>query len=131
MEVKIQFQWLRHRWAKPTDHMDITVGENSMKTMAESQIKHVKQGCPPPTHPDGGKIVAIRVSDNVPLMSGHTFILTMSAEDAVKCKIMLDLQWALITIAAMSGGAEYPELLPSVDDFDAMMQGTAEADLGF
>ncbi|UPK97154.1 hypothetical protein LCI18_008089 [Fusarium solani-melongenae] len=36
----------------------------------------------------------------------------MPAEDAGRFKHMLDLQWACIVVAALSGAAEYPDLLP-------------------
>ncbi|KAM0493649.1 hypothetical protein ACHAP8_009092 [Fusarium lateritium] len=36
----------------------------------------------------------------------------MSTEDAEKCKAMLDLAWALDIVAASSGAAQWPNLLP-------------------
>ncbi|CAF3645114.1 hypothetical protein SNK03_010299 [Fusarium graminearum] len=40
----------------------------------------------------------------------------MLPDDAKKCKIMLDLAWALSVIAAMSGAVEWPDHLP--DQYD-------------
>ncbi len=50
--------------------------------------------------------------------SGHTFDISMEAEDAVKMKSMLDLQWASIQLATMSGAAGSPEFLVDSDDED-------------
>ncbi|KAF5228418.1 hypothetical protein FAUST_11087 [Fusarium austroamericanum] len=46
------------------------------------------------------------------IISGHTVALSMPESNALKCKLTLDLHWNLTYIAAMSGGAEHPDLLP-------------------
>jgi hypothetical protein len=105
-EVVIQFHWLHRRWAKPNVEMSIMTGDDSMKNMAETQIKHEQDGRPPPTPQEGdGVIGAVRVDTCMPLTSGHIFTITMSEQDALNCKMVLDLQWYLISITAMSGGA--------------------------
>ncbi|OBS29494.1 hypothetical protein FPOA_03431 [Fusarium poae] len=108
-EVQIKFHWLNRRWGKPNTIMNIHSGQDSMASFAESQINFLKEGCPPPTF-ENDTIGAVRVKDT--LISGHLFTVTMpSLEDATSCKLMLDLQWVLIRIAAMSGAVGYPELL--------------------
>jgi hypothetical protein len=49
----------------------------------------------------------------------------MPQNDALDCELMLDFRWCLIQVAAISGGAEHPELLPNDTDWDEMMQNTA------
>lgn len=48
-----------------------------------------------------------------PLLSGHRFQNTMANEEAGKMKAMIDLQWACVNIASMSGAADWP---PFTDD---------------
>ncbi|RGP70118.1 transcription factor [Fusarium sporotrichioides] len=95
-------------------------GDNSMKNVAETQIQHENNGCPPPTHPGGWRIAATHI-DSSPVILGDTFTITMSERDVTKCKMMLDLQWFIMSIAAMSGAAGYPDLLPIVKDTQAMI----------
>ncbi|OBS29466.1 hypothetical protein FPOA_03403 [Fusarium poae] len=94
--------------------MATVAGVNGMKDMIKTQLQHEKEGRPPSIHPGGWKIGAAH-ADNSPIISGHTFTITMSEEDARRCKMMLDLQWFMMSIAAMSGAAGYPELLPPPD----------------
>ncbi|OBS29484.1 hypothetical protein FPOA_03421 [Fusarium poae] len=99
-DVRIQFNWLYRRSGSPNRLINLENDANGMKEMAEMQIKHEDNGGPAP-------------KDSEPsIVSGHTVIIKMPQNDAMKCKLMLDLQWNLACIAAMSGGAEYPELLP-------------------
>ncbi|OBS29465.1 hypothetical protein FPOA_03402 [Fusarium poae] len=97
-KVEIQFNWLKRRIGKPTDKIAI-IGSNSMQEMAEEQIRYEDNNNPAPeTH--------------ILINSGHIITLIMPIDDAKICKVIIDLQWHLIQIAAMSGGAEHPELLP-------------------
>lgn len=109
-EVEVEFHWLYLRFRKPNEEMDIITDENDMKNMVEAQLKHEKEGCPPFI---GASDIATGSYNSNPIFSGNTFTTTMSEEDAHKFKMMLDLRWFIISIAAMSGAAGYPELLPS------------------
>ncbi|QPC77879.1 hypothetical protein HYE68_008631 [Fusarium pseudograminearum] len=108
-EVKVQFQWLNRPFKKPNEEMDVIANENDMRNMAEAQIHHERMGCPPFMDAFG---IATGHKGCNPILSGHTFTITMSEEDARKYKMMLGLRWFIISIAAMSGAAWYPELLP-------------------
>ncbi|KAL6922284.1 hypothetical protein FSST1_006310 [Fusarium sambucinum] len=122
-EVVIQFQWLNRRWVKPNVEMDIMAGNESMQKMAETQINYEKAWRPPPTPRHGdGAIGAVRVDIHAPLISGQTFTFTMSEQDAINCKMALDLRWYLVSIEAMSGAASYPRLLPPADGSDEIGQ---------
>ncbi|KAK0636722.1 hypothetical protein B0T17DRAFT_88453 [Bombardia bombarda] len=67
---------------------------------------------------------AINVLTCRPLRSGHTFEIFMEKADARKMKAMVDIQWACIQLASMSGAAGCPEFLIDSDDED-------EADFGW
>ncbi|KAF0635877.1 hypothetical protein FPSE5266_09769 [Fusarium pseudograminearum] len=99
-EVAIQLNWLHRLREKPTKLMYLEDDDNEMREMAEMQIKHEDDAAPPPT------------DFSTTIISGHTVALSMPESDALKCRLMLDLHWNLTCIAAMSGGAEHPDLLP-------------------
>jgi len=110
--VTIQFNWLRRRWEKPDDKITLEGDDNEFMKMAERQIKYGLENSPPYKNKHGAHVAAVRADMNIPLLSGQEFIITMPREDAVKCKFVLYLQWSIIQIAAMSGAAGYPHLLP-------------------
>ncbi|RBR09651.1 uncharacterized protein FIESC28_09763 [Fusarium coffeatum] len=115
--VTIQFNWLRRRWEMPNDKITLEGDDNEFMNMVETQIKYERDGSPRYKNNYGVLIEAVRVDTNTPILSGHEFTITMPGEDAKKCKLMLDLQWAIIRIAAMSGAAGYPDLLPDHHDW--------------
>ncbi|PTD03048.1 hypothetical protein FCULG_00009212 [Fusarium culmorum] len=98
-EVEIQFNWLCSRREEPDDLVYLEDDVNDMREMAEMQIKHEDDGSPAPKDLD------------TDIVSGHTATISMPEKDALKCKIVLDIHWNIICIAAMSSGADYPELL--------------------
>ncbi|CEI41595.1 hypothetical protein FVEN_g3690 [Fusarium venenatum] len=49
----------------------------------------------------------------------------MSTEDAEKCKAMLDLAWVLGVVAASSGAAQWPNLLPDHEYWDKIKHWAA------
>ncbi|CAG1999417.1 unnamed protein product, partial [Fusarium graminearum] len=108
-EVEVEFQWLYRRFRKPNEEMDGITDENNMEHMAEAQIHHERMGCPPFMDASG---IATGHKGCKPMLSGHTFTITMLEKDARKYKITLDLRWFIISAAAMSCAAWYPELLP-------------------
>ncbi|KAI2615692.1 hypothetical protein GGR54DRAFT_265245 [Hypoxylon sp. NC1633] len=67
---------------------------------------------------------AINVLTCRPLRSGHTFEVSLEKEDAYNMKVMIDIQWACIQLASMSGAAGCPEFIIDSDDDD-------EADLSW
>ncbi|VTO88065.1 unnamed protein product [Fusarium graminearum] len=99
-EVEIQFNWLCSRREEPDDLVYLEDDVNDMREMAEMQIKHEDDGSPAPKALDTN------------IVSGHTVTISMPENDALKCKIVLDIHWNIVCIAAMSSGADHPELLP-------------------
>jgi hypothetical protein len=59
--------------------------------------------------PDGGFITASRASGHK-IQTGDVFHIKVPTDDADKMKEALNLQWALIRIAALTGGVDAPEL---------------------
>ncbi|EPE07861.1 hypothetical protein F503_00583 [Ophiostoma piceae UAMH 11346] len=52
------------------------------------------------------------------LLTGATATIRMPLQDAIKMKAMIDLQWACLSIASMSGAAGAPDFLREWDDDD-------------
>ncbi|OBS19891.1 hypothetical protein FPOA_11616 [Fusarium poae] len=90
---------------------------NATETV-ESIRKFEENGRPARTEPGHGNYAAVRTDNHVPLISDRLAHIEMSSDDADKCKAMLDLAWHLGVVGAMSGGAEWPELLRDDDDDD-------------
>jgi hypothetical protein len=92
--IAVQFQWL----PKLQNRMTLQRDAESIKQFLESE-----------TVPKGGVIKAFRGSGH-PVQSGDIFRIKVSTTDADKMRQALNLQWALVRIAALSGGAEALEL---------------------
>ncbi|KAJ4861529.1 HNH endonuclease domain-containing protein [Trichoderma breve] len=56
---------------------------------------------------DNGFIKASRASSGRSLATGQVFDIPVHPDDAPNMKIMIDLQWAIIRVAALSGAAGY------------------------
>ncbi|KAM0397772.1 hypothetical protein ACHAQC_003433 [Fusarium culmorum] len=104
----IQFNWLECRQGKPNDQVTVMGSSNSMEDLAKRQLFHEANGNPAPDRNERGIIAA----------GGHVVPIVLPFSDAKKCKLMIDLQWCLIQVAAMSGGARHPELLPTPYVYD-------------
>lgn len=102
--VEVQFQWMPRSKRNPMASCSLTE-ENDMKMIDE--VKAFTDGGSLPVIPEHS-----RLDLNCPLLSGHTFHVEMPPEDAERFKDMLDLQWVCIVIAALSGAAGRPHLLP-------------------
>ncbi|EEU40444.1 uncharacterized protein NECHADRAFT_76719 [Fusarium vanettenii 77-13-4] len=103
--VEVQFRWMPRSKKNPMASCCLT--ENNMNLML-NEVKALTDGGNLPATPKHGKIGTSQVN----LRSGYTFRVEMPPEDAGRFKDMLDLQWACIVIAALSGAARYPHLLP-------------------
>ncbi|KAH7185191.1 uncharacterized protein B0J16DRAFT_384250 [Fusarium flagelliforme] len=121
VDVIIQFHWLKRRDGKPDDEM---ADRDAMDAMAQTQIQHEEDGSPPGQNDRGADIDAVRADTKTPVLSGHEVRIAMPLDDALKCKMMVDVQWAIIRIAAMSGAAGYPELLPDHRDWNKVKAET-------
>ncbi|KAF5228419.1 hypothetical protein FAUST_11088 [Fusarium austroamericanum] len=117
-EVMIQFNWLECRQGKPNDQVAVMGSSNSMEDLAKRQLFHEANGNPAPDRNERGIIAAEGMDAHKSIIPGHVVPILMPFSDAKKCKLMIDLQWDLIQIAAMNGGARHPELLPKPYVYD-------------
>ncbi|PTD03049.1 hypothetical protein FCULG_00009213 [Fusarium culmorum] len=117
-EVMIQFNWLECRQGKPNDQVTVMGSSNSMEDLAKRQLFHEANGNPAPDRNERGIIAAGGMDAHTSIILGHVVPIVLPFSDAKKCKLMIDLQWCLIQVAAMSGGARHPELLPTPYVYD-------------
>ncbi len=101
--LTMRFQWLRHSNGDPTRRINISTATDCY-TMLDGLSTPAAEGgkCP------GGEgfVTANCRPSNQPIASGQDFHVVLDTlEDATKMKKMLEIQWACITLAAMSGGA--------------------------
>ncbi|KAF7557331.1 hypothetical protein G7046_g6074 [Stylonectria norvegica] len=91
VSLKLQFHWMDVSAGNPRDH--ITPEPVEMEAMVN----------PPELRqtPSGAR----------PLVPTEVFTIEMEHEDAKKMKLMIDMQWAFLRIAAMSGTAGRQDLL--------------------
>lgn len=104
--IQLQFHWMPRNIQKNND---------LMKPPYKDAIQELKQGI-------------INGQDTIPgfsvfkndsareLETGETFQILLETEDAVKMKIVLDVQWAIIKLSALSGAAGDWELESNSDD---------------
>ncbi|CEI60735.1 hypothetical protein FVEN_g2601 [Fusarium venenatum] len=122
--VVIQLNWLHRSKDKPK--IVTSKGDaNDFDKLINGLRQFEEDGRPARVEPGQGMFAAVRVNNNVPLISGHIARIEMPIADAVKCQVMLDLAWALSVVAAMSGAADWPNLLPDHDDWDEIRQKAA------
>lgn len=70
---------------------------------------------------EGGCVSILRGQSSRKLFSGQTVEMEMESGKAEKMKRMIDLQWALIALNALSGAAGSPELQGAPDSDDTEM----------
>ncbi|POR37327.1 Uncharacterized protein TPAR_02483 [Tolypocladium paradoxum] len=113
--IDIQFHWIRMRGTAPKAKVDVTVDsiQNLLRDSPTSECSFWA------THVDSGRAVD----------SGEIFEIVLEHKKATKMKIMIDIQWAITRLAAMSGGADAPELLDDPDDPESTYQAYLQQDL--
>ncbi|KAK7398504.1 hypothetical protein QQX98_012112 [Neonectria punicea] len=109
--VTLQFNWMPRQNMKPTDKMTLTGERNDVDAMVGSAIAFLRDGSFPP--PEAfGRLKALHSHANRPILSGHIVKVPLPKADATRFKAMIDFQWAIVCVAALSGAAGAPELLP-------------------
>lgn len=106
-QVTIQFHWMPQDASRKLDYkdsadpqplhpMDFVDWNKNHLAKLETPVHHVK---------------AHNIETNRPILTGDIFTIAFTtAEEAGKFKLMIELQWAIIQISAMSGAAGNPEL---------------------
>lgn len=113
--IQLQFHWMpqrskEHHWARPIEFAN---GE------AVEMVREWKRKPCYGTHdsqPGVGHVAAVDVTSCRLLQTGHVVELCMPLEEAGKMKAMIDLQWASLQIASMSGAADWDDFFQPPDD---------------
>ena len=102
-EVRLQFHWTK-----------VAAGENTLKPEGTVDWDEAIQRNQEP----GSKVhTVLNHETHRPIETGDIFKVRLPRADA-KCFIrMINLQWAMINICAMAGGAGHPELFDDYNDF--------------
>ncbi|RSL64831.1 hypothetical protein CEP53_003923 [Fusarium sp. AF-6] len=98
--VTLQFNWMPRSAMKPTDEMTLQGKDSGFDRMVNS-VESFWQGGSIPISAEFGQI-----KSGVPLISGHLIEIEMPSSDAPLFKAMIDFQWAMIVVAALSGAAD-------------------------
>ncbi|RSM14632.1 hypothetical protein CEP52_001163 [Fusarium oligoseptatum] len=108
--VTLQFNWMPRSAMKPTDEMNLQGKDSDFDRMVNS-VESFWQGGSIPTSAELGQI-----KSGVPLISGHLIEIEMPSSDAPLFKAMIDFQWAMVVVAALSGAAD------DEDSFDTYLR---------
>lgn len=134
--IQLQFHWMPRRaegqqqtrqtdlkgkgWAGATDaslHWARPVNLNNGEAMKMvNDWKERTQYGTPDILPTGGTVSAADAATCRLLQTGHIVELQMSLEEAENIKAMVELQWACLQIASMSGAAGWNDFLEDPDD---------------
>ncbi|KPM44455.1 hypothetical protein AK830_g2138 [Neonectria ditissima] len=106
VHVRLQFYWLPHYEGRKNTTMNI----DDWRTWVDDVDSFQRKGY----SSLGSNVAASKATTNFPIISGHIIHVKMTQADAIPFKAMMDLQWAVTVIGALSGGADPPEF----DDYD-------------
>jgi len=112
-KLKLQFHWMP--WRRTTDEPLLGLTTADMFSGAFSRSTNGNPLAPKPT------IAALRVGSGQPVITGDIFYAHIDSEHAEKMKLAFDIQWAIIQMTAIAGGAEALELVG--DDPDYLKDG--------
>lgn len=93
--VILQLNWMPRRAINPAKLMSLQGQDNDFDKMVECAKSFHQHGSPPSIHDLSGFSIP----------SGHLIHVPMSISEAIDFKAMIDLQWAMIVVAAFCGAA--------------------------
>ncbi len=117
--IRIQFRWTPYPDEAKLQgkivywNRDIDVEGGEARTLVEDWKAAVLAG---PKNPAAGVLSKVEGTTNREIETGWTIEIRMSKEDALNMKVMLDLQWAAVQMASISGDAGLPAFLDSSED---------------
>ncbi|KAJ4307708.1 hypothetical protein N0V84_012543 [Fusarium piperis] len=114
--ITLQFNWMPRSAMNPTDQITLQGQDNGFDGMVEGVKAFHQQGRSIPSPQEFGKTAAR--SSGAPILSGDLIDIKMLSSEAPLFKAMIDFQWAMIVVAALSGAPEPPKLPLNDDDFD-------------
>lgn len=100
----LQLHWMPWRYMEPTEEMSLQGEDNDFDKMVE---------CAKSFHSDEDSHL-IHELPELSIPPGHLIHVRMPNSEAVRFKAMIDLQWAMIVVAAFSG-ANAPLLRPDYE----------------
>ncbi|PHH74555.1 hypothetical protein CDD82_4887 [Ophiocordyceps australis] len=109
--VRLQFVWMPVRTRKIESFSvdEITSETFTQRLFVCQDMSHLQKS-------------AIRAENSRPIRSGDIYGILMPFDDALKMKMAINIQWAVLRVAATSGAAEQPDLLQDPDDPDSDYQ---------
>ncbi|KAK1763243.1 hypothetical protein QBC33DRAFT_598797 [Phialemonium atrogriseum] len=121
---RLQFRWMpRNQQGNQNPHRKFDLeagGGQRMFSDLEEQPEHIRD-----LPEEGGCVSILRGQSGRKLFSGHTVEMEMESGKAEKMKRMIDFQWALIALNALSGAAGSPELQGGPPDADGLEMVTS------
>ncbi|KAL6696313.1 hypothetical protein J3F84DRAFT_373689 [Trichoderma pleuroticola] len=105
-KVQVQFYWMPHHTRKPND------------LVMQPYLNVIQELLQSPVNEQASLAITtdMRRDSGRELETGQTFEILVENDDAQKMKTMLDVQWAMVRLAAMSGAAQAWELDDDPDD---------------
>jgi hypothetical protein len=132
--IKLQFRWMPESKKHLNPRRAVEIEDNRQGLMQEIE-SYSRPADTPVSIRSGGRISIARSGSSRAVLSGDILNIEMPFEKALKMKKMMDLQWALISILALSGAAGAPELLnePNPPNHSMLVHnwlGNVEAEVG-
>lgn len=100
--IQLHFHWLSRIMERPTGEIEVKEFQEKLNTLSLSQLGI-------------DAISAENAESSRKILSNNFVEIAMKKEDVTKMKAMVDFQWAMARISALSGAAEAPELLHDED----------------
>ncbi|KAL7622009.1 hypothetical protein AAE478_007510 [Parahypoxylon ruwenzoriense] len=130
--IRLQFCWMQQtggfiaggkgngKGKQENNHWSrkIDLNKDEGKELVENWKTKVCNNIPDASQGRGGIVSVNNAASSRLVLSGRTLDIQMATEDIKKMKTMVDLQWACIQIATMSGAAGCPDFLIKDDEDD-------------
>ncbi len=130
--IILAFHWMPHRRGNPEHIMSVESGSDDVERMLDALRTGGSYGesREPGMH---GYSNSLQHDSFRPIVSGQVFEVTLDTlEDAHKMRMMVDIQWACIRIAAVSGAAGPDDSCDDFSGFDFERAAfTREVELGY
>ncbi|CAK7243770.1 MAG: hypothetical protein STHCBS139747_005298 [Sporothrix thermara] len=130
--VILAFHWMPHRRGQPDQEINVEPGSDDVERMMDGLRAGRFYGEGPGESGMHGSANILQHDSFRPIVSGQVFEVTHDTlEDAHKMRMMVEIQWACIRIAAMSGAAGPGDSSDDFSEFDFERAAfTREAELG-
>lgn len=110
--VHLQFRWMPRKPARKAPKPERPIGDD------DDELHDMINWQSTSSDAYDQSVTAVKAGSFRPVLSGDNIDVERTNEEAEKMRIMIDFQWALISILSLSGAAGAPELIRRPDDFD-------------